>query len=306
MKKRKQQKYLEYDYEAAYQKSLHDLEEANAERMLKSGYVKSIYATKEIRAGDVLDVEIYPEFTRKQKDKIPDEGRKKRQRIAQRNLNEKNSRKECERTINANFTDNDIWATFTYLKEYTPASMEVAEQNMKNYIRRLNYQRKKRGLAKARYVYVTECGQKGRWHHHIVLDGDMDIDTVERLWKLGRRNQVRRLKKDEHGLTGMSMYITKPKGKDDRKNLKTWKASKGLKKPEVKKNHYKFKQRDVNDIVTGRKELRDKLLKWYEKDGYEMLTQDIRHNRMNGQYYISARLYRPPDKKSSRKTERGR
>ena len=71
MKKRKQQKYLEYDYEAAYQKSLHDLEEANAERMLKSGYVKSIYATKEIRAGDVLDVEIYPEFTRKQKDKIP-------------------------------------------------------------------------------------------------------------------------------------------------------------------------------------------------------------------------------------------
>ena len=49
MKKRKQQKYLEYDYEAAYQKSLHDLEEANAERMLKSGYVKSIYATKEIK-----------------------------------------------------------------------------------------------------------------------------------------------------------------------------------------------------------------------------------------------------------------
>ena len=79
-----------------------------------------------------------------------------------------------------------------------------------------------------------------------------------------------------------------------------------MKKPEVKKNHYKFKQRDVNDIVTGRKELRDKLLKWYEKDGYEMLTQDIRHNGMNGQYYISARLYRPPDKKSSRKTERGR
>ena len=106
MKKRKQQKYLEYDYEAAYQKSLHDLEEVNAERMLKNGYVKSIYATKEIRAGDVLDVEIYPEFTRKQKDQMPDEGRKKRQRIAQRNLNEKNSRKECERTINAHIRKN--------------------------------------------------------------------------------------------------------------------------------------------------------------------------------------------------------
>lgn len=306
MKKKKKQKYIEYDYEEAYKKSLHDLEEANAERMLREGYIRSIYATKEIKAGDVLDIEIYPEFTKKERGKIPDEGRKKKKRIAQHNLNERNSRKECERTINANFDDSDIWATFTYSKEYTPASLEVAEQNMKNYIRRLNYWRKKAGLQKARYVYVTECGDKGRWHHHIVLDGDMEMDTVEELWKLGRRNQVRRLKKDESGLTGMSMYITKPKGKDGRKNLKTWKASKGLKKPEVKKNHYKFKQKDVNDVVTGRKELKDKLGKWYAKDGYKMISQEIRYNTMNGRYYISARLYRTQRDTGRRKENNAR
>ena len=40
--------------------------------MLKDGKVRSIYATKEIRAGDQMDVEIYPEFSRKERDQIPD------------------------------------------------------------------------------------------------------------------------------------------------------------------------------------------------------------------------------------------
>ena len=53
--------------------SLDKMEEANEERILKEGKVKSIYATKEIRSGDQLEVEIYPEFTKGQKDQIPDE-----------------------------------------------------------------------------------------------------------------------------------------------------------------------------------------------------------------------------------------
>ena len=32
--------FIEYDYEAAYEKQLHDLEESNAERMLKEGKVR--------------------------------------------------------------------------------------------------------------------------------------------------------------------------------------------------------------------------------------------------------------------------
>ena len=110
-------------------------------------------------------------------------------------------------------------------------------KNMQNYIRRLNYQRKKRGLKNARYVYTTEGTQEGRFHHHIVMDGDIDMDTVEELWIKGRRNQVRRLDKDEDGLTGMAKYITKEKKK---KSQKKWTPSKGLKKPEEKVNHYKF------------------------------------------------------------------
>ena len=287
--------YIEYDYEAAYEKQLHDLEESNAERMLKEGRVRSVYATKEIRAGEQMDVEIYPEFAKSERELIPDEGRRKKQRQAQRNLNEKNSRKQCERLINENFSDRDIWATFTYTDENMPSSMKEAQKDMTNYIKRINYRRKKKGLKNARYIYVTECSEKGRWHHHIVMDGDIDMDTVEAAWNKGKRNEVRRLQKDENGLSGMAMYITKQKkGKAGSKYQKAWKASKGLRKPEVKKNHYKFKQKDVDDIVTGKAAIEDKLSKWYAKEGYKMTSFEVRYNIFNGRFYISARMHRPP------------
>lgn len=309
MKRRRKAVYVDYDYEAAYDKSLVEMEEANLERMLKEGKVRSLYATKEIRAGEQLDVEIYPEFTRGQREEIPDEGRKARQRQAQRNLNEKNSRKECERTINANFTNDDIWGTLTYTDENMPNSMEEAQHDMTLYIGRLNYERKKRELPKLRYVYVTECSDKGRWHHHFVCDGDMGLEAVEKKWKKGRRNQVRRLQKDEHGLSGMANYITKQKhpGKDGKgqepvgKYQKAWKASKGLKKPEVKKNHYKFKQKDVDEVVTGRCDLEEKLKKWYAAGGYKLTSHEVRYNQMNGRFYISARMYRPPQEGGAKK-----
>ena len=197
MGRRRKAVYIEYDYEAAYKKALTDMEEDNMERMLKEGRVRSLYATKEIRAGEQMDVEIYPEFRRSEREQIPDEAKKARQRKAQRNLNEKNSRKECERTINANFGNDDIWGTLTYTDDNMPNSMKEAQHDMTLYIGRLNYERKKMGLAKLRYVYVTECSDKGRWHHHFVCDGDMGLEAVEEKWKKGRRNQVRRLQKDE-------------------------------------------------------------------------------------------------------------
>lgn len=302
---RKKPSYIPYDYEAAYQNQIENLEEEAAKRALEEGTVRYIYATKEIRAAEQLEVEIYPEFTRKRVGEIPEAGRRKLDPKAKRDLNEKNSRKQCERVINANFGDGDIWATFTYSADYAPVSMEVARSNMQNYIRRLNYQRRKRGLPNARYVYVTEQGDKGRWHHHIVLDGDIEMDIVESLWIYGKRNQVRRLEKDENGLVGMAKYISKPKGKDKGKYQKTWTPSKNLRKPKETKNHYKTKRSHVNKIVRGELPVQEHLERWYAKDGYEFVEAEIRHNRWNGQYYICARMRRkavpPPGKTRKRR-----
>lgn len=297
MGKRRKNVYVPYDYEAAYQHQADMEDEYTVQQMLKGKSKKTIYATKEIRSGEQLEVEIYPEFTKQQEKEIPTEGMKKKQRQAQRNLNEKNSRKQCERIINANFGDRDIWATFTYTDDEMPDTMEQAERDMKNYIRRLNYQRKKQGLKNVRYVYVTECSDKGRFHHHIVLDGDMSMDTVEETWKLGRRNQVRRLDKDENGLTGMAKYITKEK---KAKSQKKWKASKGLKQPEEKVNHYKFRKKDVDEVIRNHNCLKDKLLKWYGQEGYIYTSQEIRYNDFNGRYYIYARLRKQIERSGKR------
>ena len=298
---RRNKKYIEYDYEAAYDKQLHSMEEANFQRMLDEGRVKSIYATKEIRAGEQLEVEIYPEFSKSQRSEIPKEGLKDKRRQAQKNLNEKNSRKECERLIMENFGDNDIWATFTYSDDNMPDSLKRARQDIQNYIRRLNYIRKKRGFRNLRYVYITECSEKGRWHHHIVMDGDMVLDVAELTWKLGRRNNVRRLEKDENGLSGMANYITKEKRKNGGKYQKAWKSSKNLRKPKVDKNHYKFRQKDVDEVVTGREPLEDKLGKWYGKQGYKLNSFEVRYNVFNGRFYISARLMSPIKQDNARK-----
>ena len=267
MRKRRKKAVIEYDYEAAYNKALEDLEEDQVQRILQGSRKATVYATKEIRAGDQLEVEIYPEFVRGQQAEIPPTAaQKEKHRKAQWNLNEKNSRKQCERVINANFGDRDIWATFTYTDADMPATMEEALKNMQNYIRR-----------------------------------DIDMDTVEELWIKGRRNQVRRLDKDEDGLTGMAKYITKEKKK---KSQKKWTPSKGLKKPEEKLNHYKFKAKDVREMAADSSCIRDKMARWYGQQGYTFAKAEVRYNDVNGRFYINARLHRQPERTGKWKTGR--
>ena len=209
-KKNRGMHLLEYDYESAYNKSLEDMEEWMTQQLFKR--TKTNYALKTIKAGEQLEVEIYPLFDKKED--IPKEGRiKKDNRQAQGRLNDKNARKRVERLINANFDDNDLWCTFTYDDAHLPADgdIDAALKNVKKFIRRLNYKRKKFNLPNCKYIYVTEYNPtaKIRWHHHIIMDGLLDRDAVEKTWNYGKRSQIRRLEKDENGLSGMANYIVK-------------------------------------------------------------------------------------------------
>ena len=70
--------------------------------------------------------------------------------------------------------------TLTYDDAHLPpdGDVDAAIKNVQKYIRRINYQRKKRGLPNAKYVYVTAYNPDAeiRWHHHIVMDGALDIN----------------------------------------------------------------------------------------------------------------------------------
>lgn len=301
----RREKYVPYDYEAAYADEIRKQEE-DQQRRTPAG---SIYALKEIRAGDQMEIDIYPEHKRWRD--VPEEGRrrKKDNSTAQRNLNDRNARKQLERILNTNFGEGDLWITLTYDEGHLPEDMAEAVRNMQKFISRVNYQRKKRGLPAAKYVYVTEHDEdhETRWHHHIVMDGAMDRDTVESCWKLRSRNQIRKIIPDENGLTGLAKYITKD-GYKRKKNERRWNASKNLKKPEIRTVHSmrprggpegkrtspRMIRSYVNRMLRDQGEIETICREWYP--GYTFTDAKILFNKVNQQYYINARMRRtgPP------------
>ncbi len=294
--KRPRRGFIPYDYEAAYAKSLEDMHEWFIEQMFEHRK-KVVYALKEITAGEQFEVEIYPQF--KSMDEVPPEGLKKDNGKAQKNLNDKNARKYVERLINENFTSDDIWITLTYDDDHLPpeGDIDAAIKNMQNYIRRINYQRKKRGLENCKYIYVTEYNpQEGiRWHHHLVMDGSLDMDTVEKAWKCGNRNEVRRLEKDKYGLSGMANYIVKDKHRV--RAEKRWNSSQNLTQPRVRVVHSKrpaaggnYKQIGtfVDGMVKNRENIPEQLATWYPD--YEFTDSEVYYNDFNCMFYIHARM----------------
>ena len=285
--RRKAASFIPYDYEAAFDKTIDQDDDLFVRELIRQGK-RAIYATKRIDAGDQVELEIYPEFVKRED--IPPAGRRPGYNAqAQRNLKDKNARKNCERLINANFTSQDIWATLVYTDKNLPKSMDEALENMQKYIKRINYKRKKLGLPHAKYVYVTEWseedGNKIRCHHHVVMDGLLPMDEVEKTWKLGRRNNTRRLDYDENGLSGLAHYITKdPKGK------KRWCASKNLKKPEEHKNHKDFSTKKVKKMA----EDYDAAVEMIKAavPGCWFKSMERRINEFNGMTYIYAKLRR--------------
>lgn len=288
-------KYIPYDYEGAYNESLENINEWFIKELAKHRK-KTVYALKEIRAGQQMELEIYPQF--QSMDDVPISGRRiVKDNAAQRNLNDKNARKHVERLINNNFSNNDLWVTLTYDNEHLPSSMDEAIRNMQKYIRRVNYQRKKKGLPNAKYIYVTEYNQaaKIRWHHHIVMDGMLDMDTVEACWKQSSRNEVRRLRKDENGLTGIAKYITKDNVRS--KSERRWNSSQGLRNPDVKIVHskktdgtYKPISKFVPKFVENKNDIPQIVGKWYPDMKY--LDADIYYNTWNCMFYIHIKMTR--------------
>ncbi len=290
--------FIPYDYEAAYSQAMETMHEWFTEQML-AHRKKVVYALKEITAGNQFEIEIYPQF--RSMDEVPPEGRtvKKDNSRAQKNLNDKNARKYVERLINQNFTDRDIWITLTYDDEHIPpdGDIDAAIKNMQLFIRRVNYQRGKRGLPNAKYVYVTEYSPNAdiRWHHHIVMDGMMEMDIVEACWKQASRNEIRPLQTDENGLSGLANYIVKEK--DRIRSEKRWNSSHGLQDPDIRVVHskrpaaggsYKKIGSYVDGMVKNHNTIEETLKSWYPD--FDFTDANVYYNDFNCMFYIHARM----------------
>lgn len=270
--------YGDYDYEKEYQKQVTNLEEYEFRQYLKERRVGYLYMTKTVTSGKMVEVEIYPVFENK---KDMPRTKKRKSRKAQHDLNDKNARKKLIRLLNTNFDTDGYWVTLNFAK--APEDLNEVDRIMKNYIKRLNYRRKKLGIPNMKYIYVSEIGKNGRAHVHMVTDNLLDRDTIEDTWKHGKRNHIRRLDPDDFGLTGIATYLSK-----DPKGRKRWKASRNLKQPKITQSLTKFKRRRVLKMVRNQNEIENELKKEYPKLKY--LDTEVRQNEFNGLFYLYSRM----------------
>ena len=283
----KRKKYIDYDYDEVFDEPLEQLEESRIIQALKTKEITSAYATKKIKSGNQLEVEIYPEFTKKKR--ITADGRFKKHKDVQRNLNAKNARKTLIRLINTNFTKKDYFLTFTYTVE--PEDEERAIKDVKNYINRINRLRNKRGLDNAKYIYVVEMRKQGnkpiRCHVHMIMEHGLSMDELESKWNKGRRNNCRHLDPtEEDGLTGLANYFVKePKAS---KFKKKWISSKNLKKPQIRKNHTDFSNRKIKKMVEDVTTIPAIMTK---KFNAEYKDCQIRYNSYNNKWYLYVKMY---------------
>jgi hypothetical protein len=161
--------------------------------------------------------------------------------------NDYNSRRRFTQIVNANFDENGLHVTLTYSSKNMPTSIEAAEKEVTNFLRRVDYRRKKAGLPPLKCIQIPACVYKkdgvtpARIHHHIIMNGGLDRDEVEDAWrkrrckgqkkgeKIGYAN-ADRLQPEEAGLTALCEYLAKQTG-----GKKRYSPSHGLKKPNVER-----------------------------------------------------------------------
>lgn len=229
--------------------------------------MKNVMREKKIYCGEqYMEVDIYNHTMLTPLKK----GRAKKKKVSapkQRNLNDKNAKRYFKQVVKTNFGDEDLHVTLTYAIE--PETLEEGIKEVVNYLRRVANRRKKEGLPPLKYVLITEGGDgKKRIHHHIIMNGGLDRDVIENLWRRPKKKgqqkgerigyaNTKRLQPNDNGLEEISGYLMKnPKG------MKRWSGSQNLVKPEYRFNDFKYSRREVEKIA--RDEL-DNQLYWKKR-----------------------------------------
>lgn len=188
---------------------------------------------------------------------LPDKGDTPRVRAAKKAastaaqlyMNLKNSWRELELKIAANFGPRDYVVTFTYDDPHIPADKAKGGSNFQKFIKKLRATRRKRGQelkyvfttegfhSKAEYSFLQEDGhlEDRRIHHHAVINctGPGDYDEIVSLWHGGGYVRIEPL--DVHYYRELAKYMTKEArefGKP-KPGERTWRGSRNLKKYEV-------------------------------------------------------------------------
>lgn len=214
------------------------------------------------------EVDIYPFF------ETPEQQQKRRGKRSkkikesepkQKNLNDKNAKRYFAQLANMNFgaETNALHVTITYKDEFLPSTIEEAEKEAYNYLRRIGHKRKKAGLPPLKYMLVTEYNEDvdshspTRIHHHLLMNGDLDRDEVENLWRRKRKKgelegerigfaNADRLQANDDGITALCTYLCKQRKK------KKWSSSKNLDRPHSRTNDTTYRKKQIEQLAKDR------------------------------------------------------
>lgn len=211
----------------------------------------------------------------------------------QKDLNDKNSRRYFVQLSNANFGKYDYHVSLTYKDEYLPQTLEEAEKEVGNYLRRISYRRGKEGLSPLKYILVTSYSTKKgedkpiRIHHHILINGGLSREEVEDLWckrkKKGQEKGERigyvnadRLQPDDNGIEALCNYLIKHP-----RNKKRWSSSQNLTKPYSRTNDRKYRAKKIETLAKSLPGV-----EYWEKQypGYTLIRSDYAERAEYNEY----------------------
>ena len=245
--------------------------------------MRSWYRETRFECGDYLDVNIYPVYT-----KAPCRSRKaKPTSETQQKLNDMNAELKLIRIANANFTDHDLKVELTYSNKHLPEDDEAAAKELRNFLRRVKRYRERNGLSELKYIAVTEKGTRsGRYHHHLIMSGDIDLFDLVALWGNGIVG-TDILVFDENGIASLVRYMMKQAREFIGK--KKYSRSRNLTIPQPRQRDNRFSKRKVKELARDT-ECRTEYEKLYE--GYHLAQATAVYNDSNGGTYIFARFYK--------------
>lgn len=252
--------------------------------------MRCLYREKKYYCGDYLEIEVYPVFAKQR-------GRVKKYREtteAQKRLNKRNAERRLVRLIHTNFSEADIRFDLTYEPAKNPESFEEALRHLQNFFRRLKRYRIKHELPELKYIASTERGsKKGRFHHHLIIQGDININELAKIWGKGYTSALP-LQFTDTGVSGLGVYMAKEDGK-----AKRWSSSKNLKQPKVVESTGRLSHKQVAEIfqygIDGRHDI-DKNYKGFMTKEVKALLNDV-----NGYIYAFLMLKKlKPDKRRLR------
>lgn len=224
--------------------------------------MRSFIREKKIYCGDdYLEVDIFS-LTKNQVNKKGTRAKKERVSLnTQKNLNDKNARRKFSWICEANFAKNSYSVTLTYNDYFLPATLEDAEREMRNYLRRLARRRKKEGLDDLKYIVVTssrcnEDDEPVRVHHHILMNDGLDREVIEELWRksLGKGKgkaaigfvNCDRIRADYNsGIQRLCSYLS-----GNPKQKRRWSCSQNLVRPWIRNNDHRFSRRQLNNLAS--------------------------------------------------------